>query len=172
MKISNNQWLKLWQIFFQTLSNRKRAACKAIGYILQCICWTSKQYYRWPMYGFCQCEIRGFEGSKNVHKTLWVFFCSIFEIKWTSGSYSFSRFRKSKLNRLYFSASKFGRIPQQEANIDEEGNRFRSDFNTFLTKLVSGLSDRRDQEEMNIMNTKNWIMFQSKWFNIFLLSTK
>ena len=54
-----------------------------------------------------------------------------------------------------FSASKFGRIPQQEANIDEEGNRFRSDFNTFLTKLVSGLSERRDQEEMNIMNTKN-----------------
>merc|ERR1719278_686846 len=57
-------------------------------------------------------------------------------------------------------SSKFGRISQQEANIDEEGNRFRSDFSTFLTKLVSGLSDRRDQEEMNIMNTKNRIMFQ------------
>ena len=68
---------------------------------------------------------------------------------------SFSRFHKSKLISFYFSASKFGRIPQQEANIDEEGNRFRSDFSTFLTKLVSGLSDRRDQEEMNIMNTKN-----------------
>ena len=81
--------------------------------------------------------------------------------------HSFSRFHNPKLIRLYVSASKFGRIPQQEANIDEEGNRFRSDFSTFLTKLVSGLSDRRDQEEMNIMNTKNWIMFQSKWFNIF-----
>ena len=56
---------------------------------------------------------------------------------------------------IYLLASKFGRIAQQEVNIDEEGNRFRSDFSTFLAKLVSGLSDRRDQEEMNIMNTKN-----------------
>ena len=55
----------------------------------------------------------------------------------------------------YLSASKFGRIAQQEVNIDEEGNRFRSDFNTFITRIVSGLSERRDQEEVNIMNTKN-----------------
>ena len=54
-----------------------------------------------------------------------------------------------------FLASKFGRIAQQEVNIDEEGNRFRSDFNTFITRIVSGLSERRDQEEVNIMNTKN-----------------
>ena len=56
---------------------------------------------------------------------------------------------------LHFLASKFGRIAQQEVNIDEEGNRFRSDFNTFITRIVSGLSERRDQEEVNIMNTKN-----------------
>ena len=56
---------------------------------------------------------------------------------------------------LYLLASKFGRIAQQEVNIDEEGNRFRSDFNTFITRIVSGLSERRDQEEVNIMNTKN-----------------
>ena len=56
---------------------------------------------------------------------------------------------------IYLLASKFGRIAQQEVNIDEEGNRFRSDFNTFITRIVSGLSERRDQEEVNIMNTKN-----------------
>ena len=49
-------------------------------------------------------------------------------------------------------ANLFNRIPQLEVSMDEDGNRMRSDFNTFVTSLVSELSERRDQEEMNIMN--------------------
>ena len=49
-------------------------------------------------------------------------------------------------------SSRFSRIPQLEVSVNEDGNRLRSDFNTFLSNLVIGLSDRRDQEEMNIIN--------------------
>ncbi len=56
---------------------------------------------------------------------------------------------------LSIAAKKFNRIPQLEVNIDEEGNKLRGDFNTFISGLVSNLSDRRDQEEMNIMNMRS-----------------
>ena len=69
----------------------------------------------------------------------------------------FLRFLKS-LTRdttlLSLTASQFSRIPQLEVNIEEEGNRLRSDFNTFLSSLLSNLSEKSDQEEMNIMNMK------------------
>ena len=55
---------------------------------------------------------------------------------------------------LSLTASQFSRIPQLEVNIEEEGNRLRSDFNTFLSSLLSNLSEKSDQEEMNIMNMK------------------
>ena len=55
---------------------------------------------------------------------------------------------------IRISASQFSRIPQLEVNIEEEGNRLRSDFNTFLASLLSNLSEKSDQEEMNIMNMK------------------
>ena len=54
----------------------------------------------------------------------------------------------------FIAASQFSRIPQLEVNIEEEGNRLRSDFNTFLASLLSNLSEKSDQEEMNIMNMK------------------
>ena len=49
-------------------------------------------------------------------------------------------------------ANRFSRIPQLEVDIEEEGNRLRSDFSTFLSNLATGLSARRDQEEMHIIN--------------------
>ena len=39
-------------------------------------------------------------------------------------------------------------------NIDDEGARLRSDFSTFLASVISGLSKNREQEEMNIMNSR------------------
>ena len=55
---------------------------------------------------------------------------------------------------FFITASQFSRIPQLEVNIEEEGNRLRSDFSTFLASLLSNLSEKSDQEEMNIMNMK------------------
>ena len=52
-------------------------------------------------------------------------------------------------------ANSFNRIAQLEVNIDEEGNRLRSDFNTFLSSLLSNLSEQIEQQEQNIMNMKN-----------------
>ena len=51
-------------------------------------------------------------------------------------------------------SSKFSRVAQLEVNIEDDGARLRSDFNTFLASLLSNLSEKSDQEEMNIMNMK------------------
>merc|ERR1712013_592309 len=48
----------------------------------------------------------------------------------------------------------FSRIPQLEVNLEEEGNRLRSDFQTFLSTVIAGLSHNRDQEEINIINSR------------------
>jgi len=45
----------------------------------------------------------------------------------------------------------FNRIPQLQINIEEEGQRVRSDFNTFLVSLLTNLSATSQEEEMRIM---------------------
>ena len=51
-------------------------------------------------------------------------------------------------------SQKFSRIAQIETNIEDEGARLRSDFNTFLASVISGMSKNREQEEINIMNSR------------------
>jgi len=38
--------------------------------------------------------------------------------------------------------------------MEEEGNRLRSDFTTFLSSLLVSLTNNRDREEMSIMNSR------------------
>ena len=71
-----------------------------------------------------------------------------------SGQNFISNLKSRAQLSIRISASQFSRIPQLEVNIEEEGNRLRSDFNTFLASLLSNLSEKSDQEEMNIMNMK------------------
>ena len=51
-------------------------------------------------------------------------------------------------------SSKFSRIAQLEINIEDEGARLRADFSTFLAAVISGMSKNRDQEEINILNSR------------------
>jgi hypothetical protein len=41
-----------------------------------------------------------------------------------------------------------------EVNIEDEGNRLRSDFNTYISGLVAKMSDKREQDEMNIIGMR------------------
>ena len=51
-------------------------------------------------------------------------------------------------------SSKFSRVAQLEVNIEDDGARLRSDFNTFLASVISGLSRNREQEEISIINNR------------------
>ena len=51
-------------------------------------------------------------------------------------------------------SNSFSKIPQLEVNLEEEGNRRRTDFQTFLATVIAGLSHNRDQEEINIINNR------------------
>lgn len=49
---------------------------------------------------------------------------------------------------------KFSKIPQLEVNLEDEGARLRTDFQTFLSTVVEGMSQNRDQEEISIIRGK------------------
>ena len=51
-------------------------------------------------------------------------------------------------------SNKFSRVAQLEVNIEEDGARLRSDFNTFLASVISGMSRNREQEEISIINNR------------------
>ena len=51
-------------------------------------------------------------------------------------------------------SSKFSRVAQLEVNIEDDGARLRSDFNTFLASVISGMSRNREQEEISIINNR------------------
>lgn len=54
---------------------------------------------------------------------------------------------------IYFSvATLFSRITWIPTNIEENGNALRREFNSFLQRLLSNISERRDQEELSILN--------------------
>lgn len=46
----------------------------------------------------------------------------------------------------------FSHINWIQTNIEEDGNIVRQEFNTFLERLLSNINERRDQEELSIMN--------------------
>ncbi|KAK3595743.1 hypothetical protein CHS0354_025372 [Potamilus streckersoni] len=48
----------------------------------------------------------------------------------------------------------FANIPCVRTNIEEDGESVREEFNNFLSKLSLELSDKRDQEELSIMNQR------------------
>ncbi|XP_035231332.1 intraflagellar transport protein 22 homolog isoform X2 [Stegodyphus dumicola] len=54
--------------------------------------------------------------------------------------------RSSELSSL------FSRITWIQTNIEENGNALRREFNSFLQRLLSNISERRDQEELSILN--------------------
>jgi hypothetical protein len=62
--------------------------------------------------------------------------------------------KRKLLFHIFFSAKHFARIPQLEVNIEDEGNRLRSDFNTYISGLVAKMSDKREQDEMNIIGMR------------------
>ncbi|XP_034230961.1 intraflagellar transport protein 22 homolog [Thrips palmi] len=47
----------------------------------------------------------------------------------------------------------FSRVPQTTANIDENGNKLRSEFNSFMSGLISRMRDSHEQEELSIMSS-------------------
>ncbi|XP_040565612.1 intraflagellar transport protein 22 homolog [Lepeophtheirus salmonis] len=61
----------------------------------------------------------------------------------------------SMKNRGFKLPSQFNRITQSDVNLNEEGNKFRTEFNSFLSELLNNITDKRDQEEINIMNIKS-----------------
>ncbi len=61
-----------------------------------------------------------------------------------------------KSNWISFVAdSKFSRIPQIEVNLENDGKRVRSEFDSFLSSIVENLTARHEQEEINIMNMRS-----------------
>ena len=40
------------------------------------------------------------------------------------------------------------------SNIDEEGETLREEFRNYMSNLVSAMSEKREQEELNIMNSR------------------
>nr|XP_042907214.1 intraflagellar transport protein 22 homolog [Parasteatoda tepidariorum] len=57
--------------------------------------------------------------------------------------------RSSELSSL------FSRITWVQTNIEENGNSLRREFNSFLQRLLSNISERRDQEELSILNQQH-----------------
>lgn len=47
----------------------------------------------------------------------------------------------------------FARVPQSTANIEENSNKLRSDFNSFLSNVISRMRDTHEQEELSIMSS-------------------
>lgn len=43
-------------------------------------------------------------------------------------------------------------MPVVHTNIEEDGDAVRNEFSRFLAKISVAMSDKRDQEELSIMN--------------------
>lgn len=50
-------------------------------------------------------------------------------------------------------ASVLSRVKCIQTNLDEEPETVRDEFHNFLAKVISNWTDKRDQEELSIMNT-------------------
>ena len=53
---------------------------------------------------------------------------------------------------ILFSASCFSNIPVVHTNIEEDSEAVRNEFSQFFAKLTLAMSDKREQEELSIMN--------------------
>ena len=54
---------------------------------------------------------------------------------------------------LFHTASVLNRVTCVQTNLDEEPEAVRDEFHNFLAKVISNWTDKRDQEELSIMNT-------------------
>ena len=55
---------------------------------------------------------------------------------------------------LFFEAATFSRIKVVHTNLDEDPDEIKESFRQFLGNIVSNLADRRDQEELSIVNNR------------------
>ena len=53
----------------------------------------------------------------------------------------------------FSTASVLSRVTCVQTNLDEEPEAVRDEFHSFLAKVISNWTDKRDQEELSIMNT-------------------
>ena len=60
---------------------------------------------------------------------------------------------KKKYSILFRTASVLSRVICVQTNLDEEPEAVRDEFHNFLAKVISNWTDKRDQEELSIMNT-------------------
>ncbi|XP_067136391.1 intraflagellar transport protein 22 homolog isoform X2 [Centruroides vittatus] len=49
-------------------------------------------------------------------------------------------------------SSLFSHVHWIQTNVEDDGNVVRQEFNNFLERLLSNINERRDQEELSIMN--------------------
>ena len=62
-------------------------------------------------------------------------------------------FKKKNYSILFPTASVLSRVTCVQTNLDEEPEAVRDEFHNFLAKVISNWTDKRDQEELSIMNT-------------------
>ena len=67
-------------------------------------------------------------------------------------------------------ASVLSRVTCIQTNLDEEPEIVREEFHNFLAKVISNWTDKRDQEELSIMNT--WSCLLSEEPRVFHLVYK
>lgn len=51
-------------------------------------------------------------------------------------------------------AASMGQISCFSSNVDDEGELLREEFNNYLSRLMTAVSDKREQEELSIMNNR------------------
>lgn len=54
---------------------------------------------------------------------------------------------------VLLSANLFSRVSQVRANVEEDGNKLRTDFYDYISSLINGVRDRNEQEELNMLTT-------------------
>lgn len=55
---------------------------------------------------------------------------------------------------FFFIADTFKKITAIQTNIDDDGETLRNEFMNYLTQLMAAMTDKREQEELSIMNNR------------------
>ena len=55
---------------------------------------------------------------------------------------------------FFFTADTFKKISVIHTNIDDDGDTLRNEFVNYLTQLIAAMTDKREQEELSIMNNR------------------
>ncbi len=57
------------------------------------------------------------------------------------------------MNSLLFSASGMMKVSCIHTNLDDDGDALRDEFQNFVGNLLTFMSDKREQEELNIIRS-------------------